>query len=273
MPTRRRWLTVQMTDRPTTDTSGHEAFNVDVLWERMGITEHLGGVEATRRLLGQCCIARGQQVLEIGCGTGYTACLLAREYGAQVTATDISRNVLMWAAQRVRKAHVGDGVTLRVADAQSLPFPDASFDAVIAESALVFCDADYAAREAWRVLRPGGVFGLNELTFLKPPPPQLRAILASAFGQAIRLRLASEWTELLRGAGFSPVSTQTYRISILQQARSHLRVDGLRHYLAAFWSGVSDPLVRSVFFTQEMLRAWRDFLPYVGYGLYVGRKA
>lgn len=49
------------------------------IWETGGVTEHLGGVAATRRLLTSCRIARGQRVLDLGCGTGYTAALLASE--------------------------------------------------------------------------------------------------------------------------------------------------------------------------------------------------
>ena len=48
------------------------------IWQSGGMTEHLGGVAATRRLLELCSPLPGQRVLDIGCGTGYTACLLAK---------------------------------------------------------------------------------------------------------------------------------------------------------------------------------------------------
>ena len=50
------------------------------LWEKLGITEHVGGVYASRRLIKLYDINLGQYVLGIGCGTGYTACLLAKEH-------------------------------------------------------------------------------------------------------------------------------------------------------------------------------------------------
>jgi hypothetical protein len=43
------------------------------IWETGGPTEHLGGVPATERLLARCRIIGGQLVLDLGCGTGYTA--------------------------------------------------------------------------------------------------------------------------------------------------------------------------------------------------------
>ncbi|MBI4494648.1 MAG: class I SAM-dependent methyltransferase, partial [Chloroflexi bacterium] len=65
------------------------SFNVFDIWERFGITEHPGGIHATRDLLARCGIKPGQRILDIGCGTGYTACLLAREYDARVVAIDL----------------------------------------------------------------------------------------------------------------------------------------------------------------------------------------
>ena len=51
------------------------------IWKTGGLTEHLGGVSATRRLLARCNLAPGQQILDLGCGTGYTACFLAQSQG------------------------------------------------------------------------------------------------------------------------------------------------------------------------------------------------
>lgn len=92
-------------------------------------------------------------VLEIGVGTGKNI----RHYppGARVIGFDISGRMLDRARRRARK--LGVSAQLLVADAQSLPFADASFDTVV--STYVFCsvpDPIRALREAHRVLRPGG---------------------------------------------------------------------------------------------------------------------
>ena len=62
------------------------------------------------------------------------------------------------------------------------------------------------------------------------------------------------------------------RNSFSEQMRSHLKVDGIAGYLAAAVRGIGDGAIRRTFFTREMLHAARHFLPYVGYGIYVGRK-
>jgi ubiquinone/menaquinone biosynthesis C-methylase UbiE len=92
-------------------------------------------------------------ILEIGVGTGLTF----EHYGpdARVTGIEPAGELLEAARERAR----GRGYRVEQADAQALPFPDASFDIVV--STLVFCSIPDAAlvgvlNEARRVLRPGG---------------------------------------------------------------------------------------------------------------------
>ena len=72
-------------------------------------------------------------------------------------------------------------------DAEKLVFQADLFDVVIAESVLVHCDPKKAASEAYRVLKPSGFFGVNELTYLESPPAQLLDLLSgSSLGGIIR---------------------------------------------------------------------------------------
>ena len=100
--------------------------------------------------------ASTSDVLELGCGTGNDAARLARE-GFHVTATDLSTEALAAAREKY-----GDLVDFRIADmAAGLPFPDASFDAVMANVALhMFTDAVTRAvfADVRRVLRQDGLF-------------------------------------------------------------------------------------------------------------------
>lgn len=148
------------------------------IWQTGGVTEHLGGAAATRRLLAWCAPVPGQRALDIGCGTGYTACVLAQGYGVQVAASDRLAGNLARTSRRALKAGVAACVRGVCADAHALPFPDGHFDLVVAESLLAFCDAPRVATEIRRVLKPGGLFGGNEFTLLRPPPAELQALLA-----------------------------------------------------------------------------------------------
>ena len=89
------------------------------------------------------------RVLDVGCGTGEFAQRVAEELGAGVTAVDISTRMVALARER--------GIDAQVADVQSLPFEDSSFDCVVANWVLYHApDVDRAVREIHRVLQPGG---------------------------------------------------------------------------------------------------------------------
>ena len=254
-------------------TLGRRNFTVFDIWEKLGVTEHLGGIKATRRLVDLCGIVPGQFVLDIGCGTGYTACLLAREYGANVVAADISPKVLEWAKKRIAKERVGAAVKTTEANAEDLSFLDNSFDCVIAESVLIHCDSKKAMPELYRVLMPGGSFGANETTFLKPPPAALVELLSgSTLGGRIGALQEHEWLEVLKGAGFENVSSTVSKLDLTGQFSDHLKVDGVRRYVSAVARGLLDPAMRGPFLNRRMIGAWREYPAYVGYGLYVGKK-
>lgn len=241
------------------------------IWEKGGITEHMGGVYATHRLIELCRLASDQTVLLVGCGTGHTACYLARDYRARVVALDISPRSVQEAKERIDRADIRDRITVMQADAHRIACPDHAFDAVIAESVLVFCDAEQVAAEMCRALKPAGVLGVNELTFLKPPPEQLLSLLREALD--IRAFQEDEWQSIFTRAGYVDVSSVVRKISLREQLASHVKVDGVRKYLASIVSGVTDAGIRRVFFNRGMLDAVRQFLPCVGYGLYAGKKA
>ncbi len=111
---------------------------------------------------------RGKDVLEIGCGTGVHAKLLA-ESGARLTAVDLTPTAVEFTKRRLDAAGVEASVL--EADAEQLPFPDASFDfvwswGVIHHSA----NTDAVIEEIARVLRPGGevrlmVYHRNSITW------------------------------------------------------------------------------------------------------------
>jgi len=253
---------------------GDRSFTVFDIWEKLGVTEHLGGIKATRSLVDLCGIVPGRFVLDIGCGTGYTACLLAKEYGANVMAADISPKVLEWARKRVAKEGVGAKVKTTEANAEDLSFLDDSFDCVIVESVLIHCDPKKALPEIHRTLRPRGTFGANETTFLKPPPPELVQLLrGSSLGGKIGAFQEHEWLEALKEAGFKDVSSEISRLDLRGQFMDHLRVDGVGRYVSALVRGLLDPSVSGPFLNRRMIGAWREYRSYVGYGLYVGRKA
>jgi SAM-dependent methyltransferase len=119
----------------------------------IGRTQVLGKL---RKALGGT-LGHYERSLEIGAGTGYFSLNLAQAgVVGEPTCTDISPGMVTTLERNAQR--LGVDVTARVADAEALPFPDASFDLVLGHAVLHHLpDLDQAWREFRRVLRPGGV--------------------------------------------------------------------------------------------------------------------
>lgn len=130
-------------------------------------------------------LSAGTKLLDVATGNG-NAAIEAALRGADVTGIDLTPAQLEKAERRARKA--GADVTWREADAEALPYPDASFEAVVSVMGMIFApDHERATRELVRVCRPGGQIAitswLNDETswfrrwraavedLLPPPPP------------------------------------------------------------------------------------------------------
>ncbi len=120
-----------------------------------------------RKLARSLPLPPGTRVLDLCCGTGDQALALRRP-GVEIVAADFCLPMLALAAPKFRAAARSSAVpepsTLN-ADALSLPFPDASFDAATVSFGLRnVADLDRALAELARVLRPGGELGVLEFT-------------------------------------------------------------------------------------------------------------
>lgn len=250
----------------------HVLFNQ---WGELGITQKPGGPEAYKRLLDLCDIQEGQRVLDIGCGTGYTACFLAKEYQANVVAADINPKILNWAKRRIRKAGLEDRVEVIVADAEKLPFEGNNFDVAIAESVLILCDQQKVASEAYRVLRSKGIFGASEITIQKPPSVYLRDLLSKSHLSFLGLfNTQDDWEAIFTQAGFETMSSKFYQINMLEQFVSMFKTHGILRTLSAFGKLIVNPQLRSVpgVSFKDGLKILSEFRSIWGYGQYLARK-
>ena len=150
------------------------------------------------RIEDQLAASLGRQVaiLDAGCGTGGLIRRLARKHPDwRWTGIDVDP-----LAARLARERVGESARLAEGSVTALPFPDGSFDAVVSADVLYHLDDDAAAvAEAFRVLRPGGIFVVNV-----PAYPWLWSYHDEAVGGRRRYRRAG-LTALLTSAGFSAV--------------------------------------------------------------------
>lgn len=107
----------------------------------------------------------GARVLDLATGTGDLAIdIAARHPGAHIVGIDPSVRMLEVAREKLRERSLLDRIELEVGTAESLPFPDGSFDAVTMAFGIRNCaDRAAALREMIRVLRPGGRVAILEL--------------------------------------------------------------------------------------------------------------
>ncbi len=97
---------------------------------------------------------KGKKVLDIAVGTGWSTEQFVRS-GAEVTAVDLTPAAVELTKKRLALYNLS--ATVQVADAQQLPFPDNTFDFVLAFGCLMHMpDTKKAIDEIWRVLKPGG---------------------------------------------------------------------------------------------------------------------
>lgn len=163
-------------------------------------------------------LARGA-VLEVAAGTGVVTRALARTVpgAVRIVATDLAEPMLRVSEARAARP----GIEYRCADAQQLPFDDASFDAVVCQFGIMFVpDKVVAYREARRVLAPGARFLCNtwgplddnvlsrivsDVAMASFPDDPPRFLPNVPFGYTDAARIERE----LRAAGFTDLSIET----------------------------------------------------------------
>ncbi len=170
------------------------------LLSRLGVASaHPGGFKATMRLLDRALPNGGLHVLEVGCGTGKSTCLLA-ERGFRMTALDLHPTMLEKAKQRAEREGLS-GIEWVQGSVHALPFADDTFDVVLAESVTVFTDVGRSLGEYYRVLKPGGRLLDRELVLHEQMPDDVYSAIKTYF-KMDKIMTVTEWMDVLRAIGF-----------------------------------------------------------------------
>lgn len=129
---------------------------------------HPGGFDATKKLVKSLNITADSKVIDIACGKGTTAILIAEQYGCNVVAIDIDEKLIEEAKYLTKKKGLENKITYYIGDALKLPFNDNEFDVAVSQAMLVLVDDKIKAiQEANRVIKKGGVAGWLELSWKK----------------------------------------------------------------------------------------------------------
>jgi phosphoethanolamine N-methyltransferase len=149
---------------------------------------------------------RDKRILDIGCGIGGPAFVLAEKYGAYVVGIDIEPELIERARQRAQELEIDSRCEFLLVEPGPMTFPDESFDVVLSSGVIMQIeDKQQLFAEVLRVLKPGGV--LTSYDWMKPE---------GEFGDDMRywfkmerltydMKTFEEYEGLLRDAGFTEI--------------------------------------------------------------------
>jgi ubiquinone/menaquinone biosynthesis C-methylase UbiE len=166
-----------------------------------------------RRVLARALLAEGDDVLDIGCGTGTLAVAAARASpGVDVTGLDADASILARARRRAADAHLE--IRFDEGRSNALPYADASFDVVLSTLFFHHLPDDAKRRTAGeivRVLRPEGRLVVGDLG--RPQDPLMRVavrltVQALDGVETTALNVRGGLPEVLAGAGLRSVTTR-----------------------------------------------------------------
>jgi arsenite methyltransferase len=185
----------------------------------LGDSLHPGGLPLTERLGNLLALSPRDHVLDVACGRGESAIFLATRFGCRVTGIDLGESNITHATLCAEGAKVSTVVQFKIADAEMIDYPDASFDVVLCECAFcTFPNKRAATREFARVLRSGGRLGLSDLTRSGELPAELTGLLAwiACIADA---RAAEEYVAHLERGEFLSLSVEPHDEALAQMVR------------------------------------------------------
>lgn len=212
-------------------------------------------------------LRQNERVLDVACGTGVVARLASQSVGAAGVVAGLDVNPGMLAVARTTTPPETT-IEWHEASAQTMPFPDESFDAVLCQMGLQFMpDKEAVLREMRRVLAPGGRLILNVPGPIPPPFDILAETLARDIGpeaagfvyQVFSLHGMAEVQSLLGGVGFRDVSVEAYNKSLRLPAPKEFLWQFVHSTpIAAAVAGAEEERLASL--EQNVLAKWQQFV-------------
>lgn len=254
------------------ETKRIEDMNYFELLAWLGIgSSHPGGFPATLQNLQTIQILPEEYVLDAGCGTGLTACYVAKTTGCKIIGIDINPEMIEKAAQRAAAEGVSHLIEFKVADVHHLPFADQTFDWVIAESVTVFLDKAKVYREFYRVLKPEGRLADHEMALLKELPAQTKQQLEECYGSGTDPLTYDNWCQALTEAGFQDVEIKNPQPL---KSNSNLIVNALKQDWVLIKDLANKARVQPGLLPRLRKNAgfMKQYQSYFGFGLVYGRK-
>jgi ubiquinone/menaquinone biosynthesis C-methylase UbiE len=192
--------------------------------------DHYGGLAANDALANCARISLGSEVVDLCAGLGGPARYFAHRYGADVTGIELTPARVAGAAELSQRVGLDQLVRVLEGNVMDLPLPDAGYDAIVSQEALLHVpDIARAFTEAYRVLRPGGRIAFTNWIVHQPLSDTQRRLLWD--GMAAATLISTErHAELLRDAGFEIEAvedeTEAWGVILAERLRMYEKLRG-----------------------------------------------
>jgi SAM-dependent methyltransferase len=146
--------------------------------------------------------SHGLEIADIGCGTGASTLVLARELDARIVAVDFLPEFLAALEHRAVQAGVAGCITTVNASMDALPVTPGTLDAIWSEGAIYNIGFEKGVQDWRRLLKPGGILAVSELTWLtNSRPAELELHWRSQYAE---VDTASSKMAVLERSGYTP---------------------------------------------------------------------
>jgi len=212
--------------------------------------------------------ARGLKIADIGCGTGASTLLLARELDAQITAVDFLPEFLAMLDSAAKRAGLSNRITTLAASMDALSFDEQSLDAIWSEGAIYNMGFEDGVKAWRRFLKPGGVLAVSELSwFTSERPAELERHWKDAYPG---VDTASAKMAILEANGFAPVGY--FPLPERCWLENYYRPMQARFADFLSRNGASEAAQAIVEAEKAEIALYEKFSAFYGYGYYIAKR-
>ncbi|HSO44716.1 MAG TPA: class I SAM-dependent methyltransferase [Rhodoferax sp.] len=211
---------------------------------------------------------RGLKIADVGCGTGASTLVLARELDANIIAIDFLPGFLEALKGRALQAGLADRITTEAASMDSLPMTPGTLDAIWSEGAIYNMGFEKGVQYWRQLLKPGGIIAVSDLTWLTDSrPAELEAHWQSEYPE---VDTASSKIAVLERNDFAPLGYFALP--------EHCWLDAYyrpmqKRFPAFLESHKSSDAAKAIVAAEEHeIDLYERYKRYVSYGYYIARK-
>jgi ubiquinone/menaquinone biosynthesis C-methylase UbiE len=228
-----------------------------------------GGDEQTRLALDLSGLnhIKPLRVADVGCGTGASTLVLAKNLNASIFAVDLFEDFLFVLREDARRGGLGDKIETLVCKMEDLPFDENSLDAIWAEGAIYNMGFERGVEYFRRFLKPSGILAASEITWLTDERPE---------------ELQRHWD-----AEYPEIATVSDKVKILEHHGYSLKgyfplpasswlenyYDALERTFESFLSRHDSDDAQAIVKAERLeISLYRKYSAYYSYGFYIAQK-